>query len=333
MLASAIDGVSFHLIENLAAVPAGLRGAVVAIGNFDGVHRGHQAVLDVAREEAARHGVPALALTFEPHPRTLFRPEAPVFRLTPPDVKAEVMDALGLDGIVVVPFDREFASRSADDFIGDVLIGALGMRHAVTGHDFHFGRDRQGSPSFLKAAGADRDFGVTVVSAFSDEGGALVSSSRVRAALEAGDIALANGLLGYHWFVRATVRHGDKRGRTLGFPTANMALGADCRLRHGIYAVTLRHDGKVWQGVASYGRRPTFDDGAPLLEVFVFDFSGDLYGATVEVALHGHIRDELKFDSVDALVARMHRDSDEARAMLAAARPLSALDLSIGLVA
>ncbi|HQF30772.1 MAG TPA: bifunctional riboflavin kinase/FAD synthetase [Hyphomicrobiales bacterium] len=322
----------FHHIADLAAFPDELRGAVVAIGNFDGVHRGHQAVLDVARDHAARLDVPAIAMTFEPHPRTLFKPDAPVFRLTPPDVKAEVMEALGLDGVVVVPFTRDFAGRSADAFIGDVLIGTLGMRHAVTGHDFHFGKGRQGSPAFLKAAGADRGFGVTVVDGFSDEGDNLVSSSRIRAALEAGDVTLANGLLGYHWFVRATVRHGDKRGRLLGFPTANMALGADCRLRHGIYAVTLRHDGVLHRGVASYGRRPTFDDGAPLLEVFVFDFSGDLYGAEVEVALHGYIRPEAKFESVEALVEQMGRDSDEARAILAAARTLSPLDLAIGLV-
>ncbi len=322
----------FLRLNALADIPEALTSGVVAIGNFDGVHRGHQAVLDTARELGRAEDLPVIAMTFEPHPRTLFRPEAPVFRLTPPDVKAEIIRTLGFDGLLEVPFDHTFAAMAADAFVETVLIGALDMHHVVTGYDFHFGRARQGSPSFLSACGAERGFGVTVVEAFADEGGGPVSSSRIREALEAGDVVEANALLGYRWFVRSLVRHGDKRGRELGYPTANLALAADCRLRHGIYAVTLRADGVVHNGVASYGRRPTFDDGAPLLEVFVFDFDGDLYDKAVDVALAGFIRPEAKFDSVEALIAQMDRDSDEARAILASLKPLSPLDLDLGLL-
>lgn len=329
---SSPGGRDFVHIDDLAAYPDAMRGAVVAIGNFDGVHRGHQAVLDTALEIGHGEGRPVVAMTFEPHPRTLFKPDAPVFRLTPAEEKAEVMQALGLDGVVVVPFDREFAARAADDFVDHVLVDALGMAHAVTGYDFHFGRGREGSPAFLMQAGEARGFGVTVVPPFKDEGTETVSSSRIRQALEAGDVVTANALLGYHWFIRGSIRHGDKRGRELGFPTANMALAPDCRLRHGIYAVTLKADGVVHKGVASYGRRPMFDDGMALFETFLFDFDGDLYGRPVEVALFGYLRDERKFDGIDALVAQMRRDAEEARAILASARPLSPLDLAIGLI-
>ncbi|MCC2111130.1 MAG: bifunctional riboflavin kinase/FAD synthetase, partial [Hyphomicrobiales bacterium] len=277
----------FLRLDALTDIPPALRAGVVAIGNFDGVHRGHQAVLDTALERGRAENLPVITMTFEPHPRTLFRPEAPVFRLTPPDVKAEIIRALGFDGLLVVPFDHAFAAMPAEAFVDKVLIEALGMRHAVTGYDFHFGRARQGSPSFLTACGAEKGFGVTVVEAFLDEGGGPVSSSRIREALEAGDIVEANALLGFRWFVRGEVRHGDKRGRDLGYPTANLVLPGDCKLRHGIYAVTLRVDGKVHNGVANYGRRPTFDDGAPLLEVFVFDFDGNLYDKAVDVAFAG----------------------------------------------
>ena len=323
---------NFHLIESLSGIPETARSGVVAIGNFDGVHRGHQAVLDTALEIGRTEGLPVLAMTFEPHPRTVFRPEAPVFRLTPPAVKARIIRAIGFDGLVIVPFDHVFAAIPAETFIEEALLGTLSMRHVVTGYDFHFGKARQGSPSFLAARGAELGFGVTVVEAFADEGGEPVSSSRIRAALEVGDITAANALLGYRWFVSGTVVHGDRRGRELGYPTANIPLAANCRLHHGIYAVTLRFEGEVHEGVASYGRRPTFDNGPPLLEVHLFDFSRDLYGGTVEVAFFGYIRSERKFDSIEALVSRMDRDCEEARAMLASARPLSPLDLGLGMM-
>lgn len=326
----AAAGRPFHLVRDLDAVPAALAGGVVAIGNFDGVHRGHQVVLERAREQAGGSGRPAFALTFEPHPRTVFRPETPVFRLTPPEPKAALVRALGLDGIVVVPFDRTFAGIAAEAFVDEVLVGRLGIAGAVVGWDFHFGKGRAGSPAFLAEAGGARGFAVEVVEAMTDEGGEPVSSSRIRAALESGDLGLANGLLGYRWFVEGEIVHGEKRGRELGYPTANMRLGADCRLRHGIYAVLFDVDGERHAAVASYGRRPQFDNGAPLLETHLFDFAGDLYGKTVRVTFLSWLRPELRFEGVAALIAQMDRDSAEARAVAAALGPGTALDRALG---
>jgi riboflavin kinase/FMN adenylyltransferase len=327
---AAADRRPFHLVTSLDAVPAALGGGVVAIGNFDGVHRGHQAVLGRALDRAAASGRPAVAMTFEPHPRTVFRPDQPVFRLTPPGPKARLMRALGLDGLLVVPFDRDFAAVSADDFVSGILRGRLGIAEAVVGYDFHFGRARGGSPAFLAARGAADGFAVEIVEAFADEGAEAVSSSRIRDALAEGDLGLAQGLLGYRWFVEAEVVHGEKRGRDLGFPTANMRLAPDCRLRHGVYAVTFAVDGVVHHGVASYGRRPQFDNGAPLLETYLFDFAGNLYGKTATVTFVSWLRPELRFDGVDALVAQMRLDSAEARSVLTAIGPGTALDRALG---
>ncbi len=321
--------IAFVHADGLEAVTPALAGGVVAIGNFDGVHRGHQTVLNAAVKTARGGDKPALAMTFEPHPRIVFRPDVPLFRLTPAAAKARVIEAIGLDGVVVVPFDRDLASVSAENFIDDILVGRLAVSHVVIGYNFHFGKGRAGSPSFLEQAGRDRGFGVTVVEAFADENGTGISSSRVREALQTGDVAGASASLGYRWFVEAEIVHGDKRGRELGYPTANMKLPADCALAHGIYAVRMRIDGVLHDGVASYGRRPTFGDGIPLLEVFVFDFSGDLYGKTVDVAFISYLRSERKFDSADALIAQMTRDSGEARAAIDSIQPLSALDQAL----
>lgn len=311
---------------SLDAVPPALGGGVVAIGNFDGVHRGHQSVLAVALEIARDRGVPALVLTFEPHPRALFRPDQPMFRLTPPAVKARALAALGFDGMVVAGFDHEFAALTADGFVDEVLWRRLAARHVVIGYDFHFGRARAGTPSFLVEAGGRRGFGVTVAEPLKDDTGGAVSSTRIRDALSVGDVADANALLGWRWQVDGTVQHGDKRGRELGFPTANLALPEGTALAHGIYAVRVRVDGRLHDGVASYGRRPTFDDGLPLFEVHLFDFSGDLYGRPVTASLVAHLRPEEKFASVEALVRQMDRDCADARAVLARLAPLSALD-------
>ncbi len=306
---------------------------MVAIGNFDGLHGGHRALLEQARREARRRGVPALALTFEPHPRTVFRPQAPVFRLTPLAAKARLMAALGLDGLVVADFNPGFAAKLADAFITDTLIGQLGLSGAVIGFNFRFGNMRLGDATLLAAAGADRSFSVTIIDQVCEVNGAPVSSSTIRDDLASGDVAAANARLGYRWFVVGKVQEGDRRGRELGYPTANLSLGLDCRLRHGIYAVRLqRADGSVHDGVASYGRRPTFDNGAPLLETYLFDFSGDLYGEQVAVSLVGWIRPELKFDSVASLVTAMNRDSEIARLMLAAAGPGTPLDEALAAV-
>ena len=315
-------------VQGAEALPAHLRGGVVAIGNFDGVHRGHQAVLERAMEEARRLDAPALALTFEPHPRELFRPDQPVFRLTPAPARARLLGLLGFDAVVEQPFTQAFSQCSPEAFVDDILVGAMGIRHVVTGFDFHFGEKRRGGPAFLMEAGERRGFGVSLVDAFRDEGAHVVSSSRIRDLLEEGEVAEAAGLLGYRYFVEGEVVGGKKLGRTLGYPTANMVL-PDCNgLRHGIYAVRFtRADGTVHDGVASFGRRPTVDEaGAPLLETYVFDFSGDLYGENCRVSFFGFLRGEEKFDGLDALVAQMRRDEAEARALLAGVRPIGELD-------
>ena len=321
----------FERISAAAPLPAHLRGGVVAIGNFDGVHRGHLSVLERALAEARRRGVPALVLTFEPHPRKVFRPDVPLFVLTPPPMKARLLARLGFAGLIEQPFTRDFASLSAEVFVTEVLEKNLGIGHAVTGFDFHFGKDRQGGPAFLMAAGERHGFGVTLVDAFRDEGAEVVSSSRIRALLCEGKVAEAAGLLGYRFTVESEVIGGQQLGRTLGFPTANMRLSPEAALKEGIYAVRFRcADGTLHDGVASFGRRPTVDDnGAPLLETFVFDFSGRLYGETCRVSFFGFLRPELKFDGLDALVVQMKQDEAEARALLAGVRPLSDLDAAI----
>ncbi|MGX9147774.1 bifunctional riboflavin kinase/FAD synthetase [Mesorhizobium sp. 128a] len=322
---------AFEHISATAPLPAHLRGGVVAIGNFDGVHRGHQAVLDRALAEARRRGVPALVLSFEPHPRKVFRPDMPLFVLTPPSMKARLLSHLGFAALVEQPFTRAFAGLSAETFVTDVLETNLGITHSVTGFDFHFGKDRQGGPAFLMAAGERHGFGVTLVDAFRDEGAEVVSSSRIRALLCEGEVAEAAGLLGYRFTVESEVIGGQQLGRALGFPTANMRLSPEATLKEGIYAVRFRRaDGALYDGVASFGRRPTVDDnGVPLLETFVFDFSGDLYGEICEVSFFGFLRPEVKFDGLDALVAQIKRDETEARALLAGVRPLSDLDSAI----
>ncbi|WP_418136571.1 bifunctional riboflavin kinase/FAD synthetase [Agrobacterium sp. El2ro-1b] len=321
----------FHRNEKKEPLPEALRGGVIAIGNFDGVHRGHRAVLDRALELAEARGVPALVLTFEPHPRSVFRPDTPVFRLTPAPLKARILEAIGFRSVIEYPFDREFSQRSAEEFVQSILVDWLGASAVVTGFDFHFGKGREGGPAFLMAAGKRHGFDVTLVDAFRDEGSDVVSSSRIRSLLCEGDVAGAAGLLGYRFTVESEVIGGQKLGRTLGYPTANMALAPETELKAGIYAVRFRRpDGSIHDGVASFGYRPTVtENGAALLETFLFDFSGDLYGEVCSVSFFGHLRDELKFDGLDPLVAQIRRDEEEARAMLSGVRPLSQLDAKI----
>jgi riboflavin kinase/FMN adenylyltransferase len=295
-----------------------LHGAVVAIGNFDGVHRGHRAVIAAARQRAGRLGRPAAALTFEPHPRSFFRPQEPLFRLTDARNKLRLLATTGLDGAIVLRFDAALAALSAERFVDDILVRRLAVAGVTIGFDFHFGANRSGSPDYLAAAGAQRGFAVDIVPRFEDDG-RRISSGPIRAALAQGDVADAAGMLGYPWFVTGEVVHGDKRGRTLGYPTANLLLDPTCGLRHGIYAVRVAAGGTLHDGVASFGRRPMFDIGTVLLEVFLFDFAGDLYGQTIDVAFIAWIRPELKFDSVDDLVRRMDDDSRIARTALARA--------------
>jgi riboflavin kinase/FMN adenylyltransferase len=301
-----------------ASIP---RGAVVAMGNFDGVHLGHRAVLNAAIEMGRAHGRPALALTFEPHPRRFFSPHSPQFRLTDEAAKLRLLAGTGLAGAIVMTFDKGRAQTSAQDFIHHDLIGRLGVSGIAVGYDFHFGKGRVGSPSLLVSE-APR-LGIEVdVQPHIDIEERPVSSTAIREALAEGQLDEATTMLGGPWFVTGVVIHGDKRGRDLGYPTANIRLDRDCGLKHGIYAVRVARgrgaDRVLVDGVASFGRRPTFDNGAPLLEVFLFDFKGDLYGETLDVAFIGYIREELKFTDIDALVRQMDDDSSRARAELAA---------------
>ncbi|MGO4387333.1 bifunctional riboflavin kinase/FAD synthetase [Microvirga sp. 2YAF29] len=302
---------SFVVCRDGEPVPESLKGSMAAIGNFDGVHRGHRYLLDMAMKSSR----PATVLTFEPHPRSFFQPDKPLFRLTPEPVKLAIFKRLGLAGVFVKQFNAALAALSADEFVQS-LARELQVAGVVIGHDFHFGRGREGNPERMAELCIKHGLECHIAPAIV-EGSDPVSSSAIRAALETGGIDTANRLLGYRWFVRSEVRHGDKRGRDLGYPTANMRLPDDCRLRHGIYAVRAAVGGRMIDGVASFGRRPTFDNGAPLLETHLFDFSGDLYGQTIDVELVGWIRGEEKFDDIDALIAQMDRDSVEAKRMLA----------------
>jgi riboflavin kinase / FMN adenylyltransferase len=294
-----------------------LRGAVLAIGNFDGVHRGHRAVFGTAIRRAQAAACPAAALTFEPHPRNYFRPDEPSFRLTDQRTKLRLLASSGLDGVVVLKFDGALANLTADEFVEDILVDRLAVGGVVVGFNFFFGKNRGGSPEVLAAAGARHGFSVDIVPPF-EEHGRRVSSGAVRAALARGDVTDAAALLGYPWFVSGTVIHGEKRGRELGYPTANLRLDPGCDLKHGIYAVRVAVEGRHYDAVASFGRRPTFDNGAPLLEVFLFDFDGDLYGKMLDVAFIGWIRPELRFEGIEALVRQMDDDSSAARSILAA---------------
>jgi riboflavin kinase/FMN adenylyltransferase len=291
---------------------------VLAIGNFDGVHRGHRAVIAAALARARPAGRPAAALTFEPHPAVVLRPQEPMFRLTDETAKLRLLAGTGLDGTVVLTFDTALASLSPEEFVRRILVERYDIAGAAIGFDFHFGKNRMGSPAFLQGEGARHGFTVDVLPPLQDEG-RPVSSGTIRTALTAGRVIEAAELLGYPWFVSGTVIAGDKRGRELGYPTANLRLDPSCRLKHGIYAVRVGLDGKRHDAVASFGRRPTFDNGAPLLEVFLFDFAGDLYGKSIDVAFIAWIRQEMRFDSVEELVRQMDEDSARAREALARA--------------
>jgi riboflavin kinase/FMN adenylyltransferase len=294
------------------------RGIVVAMGNFDGVHLGHRAVISAALSMGRAHGKPALALTFEPHPRSFFSPNSPQFRLTDETNKLRLLAGTGLAGAVVMTFDKSRAGTSAQDFIHHDLIERLGISGIAVGYDFHFGKGRVGSPGLL--VNEAPKLGIEVdVQPHIDIDERPVSSSAIRMALAEGQIEDATAMLDGPWFVTGEVIHGEKRGRDLGYPTANIRLDRNCGLKHGIYAVRVGRGAQRFDGVASFGRRPTFDNGAPLLEVYLFDFKDDLYGAALDVAFVAFIREELKFDSIETLIRQMDDDSTRARAALAAA--------------
>src|SRR5579872_5704519 len=308
----------FTVIRDTSPPMAVPKGMVVAMGNFDGVHLGHRAVIDAALRMGIAHGKPAFAVTFEPHPRSYFSPNSPQFRLSDETNKLRLLAGTGLAGAVVMTFDKGRAGTSAQDFIHHDLIGRLGVSGIAVGYDFHFGKGRVGSPSLLVSE-APR-LGIEVdVQAHVDIDERPVSSSAIRTALAEGQVDEATAMLGGPWFITGEVIHGEKRGRDLGYPTANIRLDNNCGLKHGIYAVRVGQGERRLDGVASFGRRPTFDNGAPLLEIFLFDFEGDLYGSRLDVAFIAFLREEMKFGSIEALVRQMDDDSHLARDRLAAA--------------
>jgi riboflavin kinase/FMN adenylyltransferase len=318
------------VLDGLDNVPAALKGSVVAIGNFDGCHRGHQHVFAKVRDLAARLQKPALVITFEPHPRDLFAPRPFLYRLTEAHAKQRLVEALGFDGIAIIPFDKPFASIEAGDFIKDLLVKKLGVSAVVVGSDFQFGKARAGTAEFLEAAGKVHGFHVEILDLLEEEK-EEISSTRIRNALGSGDLDLANMLLGYHWIVEGNVIEGDRRGRDLGYPTANFELPANCGLAQGVYAVRAKADGGVYSGVASYGK-PMFSENAPPFEAHLFDFDRDIYGKHVSVALMAYLRPQQTFDDIDALIKAMDRDARGARSAVVDAIPLSTLDEKLGYI-
>lgn len=306
----------FVVCVDPAAPPPTLRRGVYAIGNFDGVHLGHRAVLARACEVASAVGAPSAALTFEPHPADFFAGRPVVFRLTPFAEKCAALAATGLSGVVSLTFDGELASLSAETFVEDVLVRRLDIAAVVVGADFHFGKGRAGSPQFLQRAGERYGFAVIVANKV-EESGEVISSSAIRKALERGDVAGAAQMLGRAYRVSGEVIAGQKLGRTLGVPTANIALARTNRLAFGVYAVRVWLGERRLDGVASFGVRPTVDNGPPLLETYIFDFAEDIYGCEMRVDFVAHIRPELKFGSLDELTAAMRADMGAAREILA----------------
>jgi riboflavin kinase/FMN adenylyltransferase len=311
-----------RILRHPAALEATDRGAVVAIGNFDGVHLGHQIVIRRAGELARTAGAPLAVLTFEPHPYHVFHPQAPPFRLTPLRAKAHLIGDLGVDLLFVLHFDLALAQVSAEDFVRDVIVSRTAAHHVLVGYDFHFGHKRRGTPALLQQEGAKHGFAVTVIAPLEAAGGVVYSSTQIRQHLAAGRPREAAVLLGRPFEIEGRVESGDKRGRTIGFPTANLTLGDYLRPAGGVYAVRIAIEGEaplVWRaGVANLGTRPTVDGTDLRLEAHLFDFAGDLYGKHLRVALVEHLRPERKFAGIDALKAQIAADAGQARAVLAA---------------
>ena len=317
------------IVTDWRALPDGLKGAAVAIGAFDGVHRGHQAVIAKAGEAAQRLGAPLAVVSFDPHPRRWFQPDAAPFRLMTPDQMARALAPLGVDALYLLPFDADMAAMSEEAFAREVLAGpqaarsavghsdGLGIRHAAVGFDFTYGKGRTGSPEALRRHGESLGFTVGVTERIDDPDGLKLSSSAVREALKAGDMARATAILGRPFAIEGEVVHGDKRGRTIGVPTANIRMGDYMRPAYGVYATRTRlPDGRVLDGVANLGVRPMYELPEPLLEVWLFDFDEDLYGQTVETELVAFLRGEMAFDGLDALKVQIDADAAAARKVL-----------------
>lgn len=306
-----------QVIRNWRDLPPELRGAAVAVGAFDGVHRGHQAVIAAAREAARRLGEPLGVVSFDPHPRRLFQPDAAPFRLMTAGQMARALEPLGVERLYLIPFDAEMAAMSDEAFARRVLFQGLGIAHAAVGFDFTYGKGRSGSPEGLRQHGEQMAFSVSVSERRDDASGLKLSSSAVREALKAGDMDRAAHILGRPFAIEGEVIHGDKRGRTIGVPTANIAMGDYMRPAYGVYATRTRlPDGRVVKGVANLGIRPMYEIETPLLEVWLLDFDGSLYGQTVETELVAFLRGEMKFDSLDELKVQIDQDAAAARAVL-----------------
>ncbi len=310
-----------HVFHGYDHVPRELRGAALAIGNFDGVHRGHQALITRVKERAVasgRHGTSHLSgvMAFEPHPREFFHPERPHFRLTTLPQKLALFERFGLDMAVVIPFDQRLVEMAAEAFIEQVLVAGLGVRHVVIGYDFLFGKSRAGSAEDIRRAGAEMGFGVSIIAPVGADGEAF-SSSAIRAEIAQGDVKGAAEMLGHWWSVAGEVVGGFRKGTGMGYPTANLRLPAGTALAHGIYAVFVTVNGRRYEAAAYLGTRPTFDNGLPVLEVFLIGFDGDLYGREIDVAFVDYIRGDQRFDGMEALLAQMAKDVARSRTILA----------------
>jgi riboflavin kinase/FMN adenylyltransferase len=301
-----------QIFRHYEQVPESARGATVAIGNFDGVHKGHQALLQHARALGGKLGV----LVFEPHPQEFFRPDTPRFRLTPFRAKARLLEQHGVSLLFALHFDADFAALSADEFITRVLVQGLGVRHVIVGEDFCFGKGRTGNLALLQQRGAELGFDVTTFELVGEGDASKISSTSIREALRDGKPEVAASLLGHPWTVEGRVETGDQRGRTIGFPTANVSLEGYLEPALGVYAVRVEVGGRKYGGVANFGRRPTFDKKDVLLEVHIFDFHGDIYGQPIVVSFISFLRPEMKFTGLDALKAQIAKDSEAARALL-----------------
>jgi riboflavin kinase / FMN adenylyltransferase len=303
-------------LDGSSTVPDALRGGIVALGNFDGFHKGHQAVVGRAVSRASAEGRPILVATFDPHPVRFFKPDLPPFRLTTLDQRERLFEAAGADAMLVFQFGAELSQVTAPDFVADYLVSRIGAAGVVTGEDFTFGKGRGGTIEVLKLLGQANRLSVDAVGPVSD-GDEPVSSSRVRDALQDGDCETAARLLTRPFAIEGVVEHGDRMGHRLGYPTANIALGPYLRPRYGVYAVRGRvADGRELDGVANLGTRPMFDPPKELLEPYFFDFDEEIYGQTVEVSLIAYLRDERSFEDLDALKAQIARDCEAARARL-----------------
>ena len=309
------------IFRDLHTLPRHARGAAIAVGNFDGVHKGHLAVIGEAGRIAQAHGIPWAVLTFEPHPRHVFKPDQPPFRLTPLRAKALALEALGVDALIVQRFSSAFSQQPAERFVSEVLVEGLGAKHVIAGYDFVFGHERNGNCELLLATGHKLGFGFTAVSAVEDDDGVVYSSTRVRNFLKTGDVRAAAAILGRRFSYQGRVCRGGQRGRTIGFPTLNMLLGTAIRPALGVYAVRVgitEANQMVWyDGVANVGTRPTFDGEEIILETHVLNFSENIYGNLITVALIEFIRAEKKFDGLETLRAQIVTDTSLAQNILA----------------